>query len=698
MRAFLLLLGDSSLKFFAKELSWLSFNERVLQEAADRTVPVIERVRFLGIFSANMDEFFQVRVADVRRKIFFAKDAEEKESAQLLLKQIQDKVIALQLKFDEIQKDVVISLARKNIFILGEHQLSDTQRDWVVSYFHDKIKRYIIPLIISPKSNLLKHLKEDRIYFGVEMSFEKEVLYAAIEVPTEEVSRFVRLPHNKSKRRKDVILLDNIIAMCLGQVMHLMFDCEQIRAFSFKLTRDADYRLPHDIDQGLLERMEEGIKQREQADPVRLVYDREMPKAMLRFLSKKLHMNEYDSRVAGGSYRNTRDYQKFPNLGRKSLAYPSLQTLEHPRFLRDSNVFEVISNRDVLLYFPYHKFAHVTELLRQAAYDPAVRKIQICVYRVAPHSRIMRSLMEAVHNNKQVKVTIELQARFDEEANIELAKELTDAGVHVVFGISGLKVHSKLFLIHREEGNNIRRYAYIGTGNFNEKTAKVYTDFALMTCNPGICSDVESVFSYLDTPYLRHSFNKLMISPVNLRERFVALLETEIENAQQGKRAEIFLKVNNLVDEAIIVQLYRASRMGVKIRCIVRGMCSLRAGVVGLSENIEVRSIVDRFLEHPRVYWFHQDGGNKVYISSADLMTRNIDHRVEVACPLEDTDSKQQVMDIVQLQWKDNCKARVIDAEQRNEYVTRGNKKKVRSQIEIYNYLAAKMRAVIPPE
>ncbi|RUO22255.1 polyphosphate kinase 1 [Aliidiomarina iranensis] len=686
------------MKFFAKELSWLAFNERVLQEAADKSVPVIERVRFLGIFSSNMDEFFQVRVADVRRKIFFAKDNEEKEAAQRLLRQIQDKVIALQLKFDEIQNEVVIALARKNIFIINEQQLTDAQRDWVVSYFHDKIKRYIVPLIISPKSNLLKHLKEDRIYFGVELQMANELLYAAVEVPTEEVPRFVRLPHQKSKRRKDVILLDNIIAMCLGQVLHLMFDCADIRSYSFKLTRDADYRLPHDIDQGLLERMEEGIKQREQADPVRLVYDRAMPEAMLKFLCKKLHMNEYDSRVAGGSYRNTRDYQKFPNFGRKSLAYPPMPAIEHPRFLRDSNVFEVIAKRDVLLYFPYHKFAHVTEILRQAAYDPAVRKIQICVYRVAPNSRIMRSLMEAVHNNKHVKVTIELQARFDEEANIELAKELTDAGVHVVFGISGLKVHAKLFLIHREEASGVRRYAYIGTGNFNEKTAKVYTDFALMTASPEICSDVENVFTYLDTPYLRPNLNKLMVSPVNLRERFVALLEVEIANAQQGKRAELLVKVNNLVDEAIIVQLYRASRMGVKIRCIVRGMCSLRAGVPGLSENIEVRSIVDRFLEHPRVYWFYQDGANKVFMSSADLMTRNIDHRVEVACPLEDPECKQQVMDIMQLQWKDNCKARLIDADQRNEYVNRGNKKKVRSQVEILNYLLAHARSSNSPE
>lgn len=681
------------MKFFEKELSWLAFNERVLQEAADDHVPVIERIRFLGIFSSNMDEFFQVRVADVRRRIHFEKLAEDRDHASALLTQIQQKVITLQEQFDRIQVQVMAALAKKNIYVIEEGQVKPNQQKWLLQYFHDKIKRHIVPLLITDRTNLVEVLKEDHIYFCVQLEQNGTTHYAAVEVPTDELSRFILLPYHGSKRRKDVILLDNIILMFLSELFRSIIAFDKIRAFSFKMTRDADYRLTYDIEQSVLERMEEGLKQRVKADPVRLVFDKAMPGAMLRFLCDKLDMDAYDSLVGGGRYRNTRDFAKFPNIGRKSLENELLPPIEHASFAKFDNIFDAIAERDILLYYPYHKFAHVSELVRQAAYDPAVKTIHICIYRVARYSRLIHSLMDAVHNGKQVVVMVELQARFDEEANIEWAKDMTDAGIRVIFGIQGIKVHSKLLLVHRTEGQLVRRYAYIGTGNFHEQTAQVYTDFGLMTCAPTICQEVEQVFQYLDQPYRRYEFRELIVSPLNTRDRLVSLIEDEIKAVQEGGKGEIFLKLNNLVDEAIIVQLYRASRAGVKIRAIVRGMCALRPGVSGLSETIQVRSIVDRFLEHPRVYVFHNQGKPKVFISSADIMTRNIDHRVEATCPIHDDAAKQMILDILELQWKDNQKARIIDSEQINRYVKRGNRKKLRSQVEIYKYLQAEQKA-----
>jgi len=414
---------------------------------------------------------------------------------------------------------------------------------------------------------------------------------------------------------------------------------------------------------------------------------------MLNLLSKKLHLNQYDAMVAGGRYRNTKDFLSFKNLGGKKLEHPPIPALKHPHFELADNVFDAIKRNDILLYYPYHRFAHFTEVIRQSCYDPHVLKIHMCIYRVAPNSRIIHSLMDAVQNGKKVTVMVELQARFDEEANIEWAKELTESGVKVIFGLQGLKVHSKLLLIHRQEEHAIRRYGVIGTGNFHEKTAKLYTDFSLFTCHPEICSDIENVFNYLEQPYRFYPWHQLLVAPNNLRTRINELIEREINHAKNGRPAEIFLKLNNLVDNALIVQLYRASRAGVKIRCIVRGMCTLRPNVPKLSENIEVISIIDRFLEHARVYIFGNDGDTKVFISSADLMTRNVDHRVEVACPIYDHAAQQDILAIMDMQWNDNIKARRIDAEQVNEYVTpvseRGKiprRKRLRSQLKIHEY------------
>ncbi|MEX1222354.1 MAG: polyphosphate kinase 1 [Idiomarina sp.] len=678
------------MRFFPKELSWLAFNERVLQEAADKTVPVIERMRFLGIFSSNMDEFFRVRVADVRRRIFYAQTTAEHADAEQLMAAIQQKVLSQQEQFDSTYREVLRALLRKNIRVIDELQTTEEERTWLTTFFHEKIKRYIVPLQITAATDLIKAVNEDATYLCVEIVHNGEISYSALEVPRDELSRFIKLPFKNTKRNKRVILLDNVICLCLNELYEGIVPFDSLRAFSFKLTRDADYSLLHDIDQSVLEQMEEGIRQRFEAEPVRLVYDSSMPRAMLYFLHDKFELTSHDSLVAGGRYRNTRDFVKFENWGHKSLVNPSLTPLEHPYLVNHRNVFEALTKADILLHYPYHKFAHVTELVRQAAYDPLVQSIQICIYRVAPHSRIVHSLIEAVNNGKKVTVMVELQARFDEEANIEWAKRMTQEGIHVLFGIKGLKVHSKLILIKRKEQGAVRRYTHVGTGNFNEKTAQQYTDISLLTSNQEIGEDVEKVFEFLEAPYRHFHFNHVWVSPINTRHKFGKMLATEVKNAKHGQRAEVFLKVNNLVDDAIIEQLYDASKHGVKIRIIVRGMCALQAGIKGVSDTIEVISIVDRFLEHSRVFCFYNGGDERIFISSADIMTRNIEERVELTCPIFGLELKDQIKSILEIHWRDNTKARIIDANQSNSYKKRGNKKKVRSQLAIYDYLKAR--------
>ncbi|MCK7459378.1 polyphosphate kinase 1 [Idiomarina aminovorans] len=686
------------MKFFNKELSWLSFNERVLQEAADSHVPAIERIHFLGIFSSNMDEFFQVRVADVKRRIFFSQAVEEREHYEHLMEQLQQKVARLQKRFDEVLEEVLETLRGNGISLLNIEQLDDEEKCRLKRFFKDKVQRFIVPIWVNGKGNLANIVREDETYLCVEIVNGDEKHYALLEVPSDQIDRFIQLPTNGRSKQHKILFLDDVLQLNLNVLFQGIIPFEQLRAFSFKTTRDAEYRPSDDIEQSLLERMEEGLKQRIKADPVRLVYDRAMPEEMLDFLSKKLELTQFDSFVAGGRYRNTRDFVKFPHLGKTSLIHKELPSLFHPKFSNFENVFAAIQKNDIALYYPYYRFSHFTEFVRQAAYDPKVTRISMCIYRVAPNSRVIRSLMDAVQNGKHVTVMVELQARFDEEANIEWAKELTDSGVRVSFGIQGLKVHSKLVLVHRNEGNLDRRYAVIGTGNFHEGTAQIYTDFSLFTCQPDICADVESVFHYLEQPYRAHNFHHLMVAPVNMRQRINELIEFEIEQAKAGKPAKLFFKVNNLEDEHLIIQLYRASRAGVKIQGIVRGMCSLRPGVENLSENIEIRSIVDRYLEHARVYVFEHGGKEEVFIASADLMTRNLDHRVEVAAPVYDPDAKADILKIIALQWQDKAKSRLIDAEQTNRYCFEAERKVLKpralvpSQVAIHRCLKRRER------
>ncbi|MDW6003174.1 polyphosphate kinase 1 [Vibrio mangrovi] len=673
--------------YIEKELSWLSFNERVLQEAADKSVPLIERIRFLGIFSNNLDEFYKVRFADVKRRILIDREHGGNSSYKHLLSKMQSKALKLNLEFEELYNELIKEMARRRIFLVNESQLDEFQEKWVKKYFRNEVIQHITPWLLNDEADMLQFLKDEYAYIAVELKQNDHSHYALIEIPTDHLPRFIMVPEQKGKQRKTIILLDNIIRYCLDDIFRGFFEYDELNGYAIKMTRDAEYDLSHEVEHSLLEQMSEGLSQRLTAMPVRFVYENAMPVAMLQFLCDKLKISNYDSLLPGGRYHNFKDFISFPNVGRDYLENKPLPPMKCADFSGFANNFDAIKQQDILLYYPYHTFEHITELVRQASFDPKVLSIKINIYRVAKDSKLMHSLIHAVMNGKQVTVVVELQARFDEEANIEWSRILTEAGVHVIFGAPGLKIHSKLLLISRKEDEEIVRYAHIGTGNFHEKTARIYTDFSLLTADPEITNEVRSVFGYIENPYRPVKFRHLIVSPRNSRSRLYELLDNEIANARANRKAAITLKVNNLVDRELCNKLYEASSAGVDIRMIIRGMCSLAPGIEGVSENIRIISIVDRFLEHPRVIITHNDGNPLVYISSADWMTRNIDHRIEVATPIRDERLKKRIIDLINIHFTDTVKARWIDKEMSNRYVSRGNRKKIRSQIAIYDYL-----------
>ncbi|TMP12152.1 polyphosphate kinase 1 [Pseudoalteromonas sp. S3178] len=676
-----------ALEYFAKELSWLSFNERVLQEAKDKNNPIIERMRFLGIFSNNLDEFFRVRVADVKRRILLNKlpDANFEED-EVLLSQIQKKVLQLGKKFNQIHQQILNDLTTHNIHVDRPEKLTEFHSNWLKNYFHDNVLQHISPILLDENKDYSDYINDTMTYLFVEMSDEKSH-FAMLEVPTDRVPRFIILPPEKTRRRKTIVMLDDVISYFLNDVFSNFFNFETIQGHAIKLTRDAEYNLDDELEEGLLDKMSKGLKQRIYAEPVRLVYDEAMPESMLKVMKKRLNVTHHDALIPAGRYRNFRDFIAFPNVGRQYLENKPLPALQSTAFNKHTSVFDAITEQDVLLYYPYHTFNHLLEFVRQAAFDPVVTQIKVNIYRVASKSRLISSLINAAKNGKKVTVMVELKARFDEQNNIEWAKVLSSAGIKVIFGIPALKVHSKLCIIHRKEKNKIVKYAHIGTGNFHEKTAKIYTDFSLFTKHTGICEECDSVFKFIESSYKPFNFEYLMLSPVNARDMLLDLIDKEIQHVENGNPGKITVKINNLVDKQLVDKLYYAGRRGVKIRIIVRGMCSLISGIAKFSDNIRVISIVDRFLEHPRVMVFGNNGDDKVYISSADWMTRNLDHRVEVGVPILDARLKWLIIDILELQFKDRTKARLIDSEQKNAYVRRGNRKKIRSQIAIYDYL-----------
>ena len=677
--------------YYPKELSWLAFNERVLQEAADKNNPLVERIRFLGIYSNNLDEFYRVRVADVKRLIYIQLEEgleEDAEKTKLLMEKIQQKVVLMTKEFDRIYQQVVKGLARYHIYLINKDDVTPFQHEWIKDYFQNKVLRHIAPILLHKNVDLVSRLNDEATYLYVAISRKDAgTKYAVVEVPSEDMSRFVLLPPEETRKNKHIILLDEIIQLSLEKIFRGFLEFDSLEAYSFKMTRDSEYFINNEIDESYVDKMSDSMKQRLIAEPVRVIHDADMPEDMLKNLKKRLKISSFDSFLAGGQYRNFKDFIGFPNVGRDYLENKKLPAINTNEFSGFNTAFDAIKHRDILLYYPYHRFLHFTEFVRQAAFDPKVKHIRLNIYRVASKSRIINSLIDAVDNGKTVTVVVELRARFDEEANIEWSKRMTDAGIRVVLGSPSFKIHSKLCVVSREERGELIHYAHFGTGNFNEKTAKIYTDFSLFTRNQELAQEAVYVFDLIQQPYRRNKFKHLQVSPLNARTKIQLLLRQEVQNHKEGLPAGITLKINNLVDKELIDDLYRASQAGVKVRALIRGMCSLRPGIKGLSENITVTSIVDRFLEHPRVMVFENAGDAKIFISSADWMTRNMDNRIEVGCPIYDETLKERIVDILELQFKDTLKARVIDAEQTNKYVRRGNRKKLRSQVAIYDYL-----------
>lgn len=673
-----------------RELSWLSFNERVLQEADDKNNPLAERIKFLGIFSNNLDEFFKVRVANIMRMIDL-KMTNQKilgEKPEKILSKIQEVVIKLQKKFESIYTELLKELETHHIYIIDEKQLNKEQESFVKSYFEDKVLSALSPIMLQ---NLEKfpYLKDKSIYLATKLSMKKsknEFEYALIEIPTTVLPRFIVLPSIGENRY--IILLDDVIRYNLKDVFAI-FNYNQFEAYVIKLTRDAELDIDNDLSKSFLEKIQKGVSSRKKGLPVRFVYDQEMPHDMLKYLKNALDFDQYDSMLPGGRYHNFKDFMCFPNVGGANLQYKPSPAVNHSRLKNNTSIIEAISKQDILLHFPYQKFSHFINLLREAAINPDVKSIKITLYRVATNSKIINALINAARNEKEVTVVIELQARFDEKSNIYWSRKLEEVGAKILFGIPGLKVHSKLLLITSKSGTKSKYYAGISTGNFHEGNAGVYTDVTLLTANKKITSEVYKVFDYFENTYKYFNYNHLLVSPQFMRNKLVNLIDNEIKFATEGKEAYIILKINNLVDTAMIYKLYQASQNGVKIKLIIRGICALIPGVKGLSENIEAIAIVDKFLEHSRIFIFCNDNNEKYYISSADWMTRNLDNRIEVASPIYDPSIQKELRDIIDFQLKDNMKARVIDQLQSNIYKKDKSDINFHSQMEIYNYYKA---------
>ena len=674
--------------YINREISWLQFNARVLQEATDETVPLIERLRFLGIFSNNLDEFFKVRYATVKRIVEAGKGGKSELGgikAKELLEIITQIVIKQQSDSLDILKTIGKKLKEENIYIIDETQIDDAQNEFIKAYFFKIVSPALVTIILND-SIVLPNLKDSGAYLAVRilMSDDKKQ-FALIEIP-KSVNRFVELP--KQGDKSYIIMVDDVLRYCLGEIFNI-FDYKSISAHMIKITRDGELDFESDLSKSFIEKISDSVKHRQLGEPVRFVYDKTIHKETLQYLMSKMGINDTDSIIPGGRYHNRRDYMSFPSLGRADLLYDKIEALPVKGLSPKDSIFEAIVKKDYLIHAPYQTFSYVVKFLREAALDPKVRTIKITIYRLAEISHVASSLINAAINGKSVTVSIELRARFDEQANINYAQQMKDEGVNLIFGVTGLKVHSKMCVIEREEGKRLKRYGFISTGNFNESTAKIYTDYTLFTSNKKILKEVNKIFSFFETNYRIYRYKHLIVSPHYTKTAVFRLIDSEIENVKQGREGLIRLKMNSISSYPMIDKLYEASRAGVKIQMIVRGICCLIPGIKGMSENIEVISVVDKFLEHSRIYIFGNNGDTKLYISSADWMTRNIENRVEVSCPIYDEDIKKEIIDTFNISWNDNIKARILNDSQENEY-RQNDKEKVRSQFAIYDYYLKK--------
>jgi len=679
-------------KTIARDISWLSFNARVLQEAADAAVPLKERIRFLGIFSNNLDEFFRVRVATLKRMIQFGHKANMhlEDNPQLILDEIQMIVLNQQSEFARIWEDVLKELNQQKIFLKNEKELSPQQQDFVRNYYDDEVSPNIIPLMIENIPEF-PNLRDKSIYLAVVMWKKESALnrkYALIEIPSRVLGRFLILPPSPGEHH--IMLLEDVVRFNLPDIFSF-FGYDQYQSHIFKVTRDAEIDIDNDVSTSIMQRIEKGLRNRRKGKPVRFVYDREMDPGLLEYLIRRLHLTKRDNLIPGGRIHNFRHFMDFPDQvfeDKKSRKKP----FDHP-LLAENRISEVVMRQDVMLHLPYHSFTPVIDLLREAAFDPDVISIKITCYRLAQQSRIINSLVNAARNGKQVTVMLELRARFEEEANLEWKARLEDEGVKVLVEIPKMKVHSKVCVIRKKVKDKYVYYGFVSTGNLNERTSRVYADHCLFTSNRRIMADVNRVFNFLEQPKTGEHFLKncdtILPSPHIVRKELFKLIDDEIKQAQRNKPSGMILKMNSLSDEEMIQKLYEAARAGVSVKLIIRGIFCMLSENKKFRKPVKAISIVDEYLEHARVWVFHNKGKEKVYISSADWMLRNLEHRVEATCPVFDERIRQELKDILQIQLQDNVKARRLDNELGNQYV-RTTKKKIRSQVETYNYLYKK--------
>lgn len=684
--------AEKNKKMIARDISWLSFNARVLQEAADKTVPLHERIRFLGIFSNNLDEFFRVRVATLKRMMSFGKASKMhlEENPDKILDEIQSRVIEQQREFDMVWKDIATEMEAQHIFLRTEKQLNKEQQKFVLNFFNEQVRTNIIPLMIESIQQF-PILRDKSIYLAIVLARQDNSVrqkFALIEIPTNVLPRFIILPSKEGEH--DIILLEDLVRFCLPNIF-VYFGYDKFSAHIIKVTRDAELDIDNDISDSLIHQIEKGLKDRRKGKPVRFVYDKDIDPLLLEYLMRRQGLSGKDNLIPGARIHNFKDFMDFP----ESIFPPHLhrKTFIHPLFLNAPSVMHVIQQQDVMLHFPYHSFDTIIDLLREAAIDPNVSSIKITAYRLARNSKIVNALINAVRNGKQVTVVLELRARFDEAANLDWKSRLEEEGVKVLLGIPNMKIHAKLCVIKKRIGNKTLQCGFVSTGNLNERTGRVYGDHCLLTTNRAIIADINRVFAYLESP--RHDVKTLEgaktlpVSPINMRDTFLKLIDREIKNAKHKKKASIILKMNSLSDATLIAKLYEAAKAGVDVKMVIRGICCAYTENKKWKRNITAVSIVDEYLEHARVFIFHHGGQEKVYIASCDWMVRNLDHRVEAAVQITDPAIRQELMDIMKIQLSGNVKARILDNEQSNEYRKDGDKK-IRTQVEIYKYLHEK--------
>lgn len=671
-------------KFYHRDLSWLRFNHRVLQEAADGRNPLYERIKFLAIFSSNLDEFFRVRVSDIRQIKRLDKSLRKRliTKPNRVLREIKQQVDIQQQEFGKIfNNQIVPQLALEGIHLVKHEDFTEKQKEIASEYYQKSLKEIIELNYFSAKEKHQVFVKNETLYLTGEIRENKFVI---VEIPESE-PRFFVFPSEDGKKFQ-LSFIDDILKFNLQREFS---ERKDLQFYSVKISRDAELYIEDEYSGNLMEKIKAALPKRDTGQATRILIDPAMPESFQEVLKKALDVSHIDV-VLGGRYHNFRDFMSFPNPTKKDLGAKKLPPLPHPVLSKCDSVFEAMEKKDQLLHYPYQSFDPVIRLMEEAATDPEVTTLKITIYRTASESALNKALVKAADNGKNVTVFMEVKARFDEDNNLKWGAIFKEHGVKVIYSYPDIKVHSKILYIEKEREGKIRRYAYIATGNFNENTAELYTDFGLMTVHKKITKDVERVFMVLEKKIMVPKTKELLVSPFSARRRFTELVEREIALANEGNEGSIILKMNSLEDKEMIKELYKASNAGVKIRLLIRGICSLVPGITGQSENIYITSIVDRFLEHGRIYIFGNNGNPEIFIGSADWMTRNLTHRIEVVTPILDEDHKKIIQDVINIELADNVKARIIDAEQKNEYV-RNSEKKRQSQVAIYEYFRSSL-------